>query len=246
MELELFLLLGLILFFASLVHGTIGLGFPMIATPLLALFMDLQSAILYTLIPTVLVNLVSIMSEGKLSDAIKTFYPLIIFGSLGTAVGTWILLNSDGEIFKLLLAVMILLYLLLDQVKFSIPWIQSCPTCSMRLFGLLAGVLSGLTNAMAPILIIYFLESKYEKAQIIQGTNLAFISGKIVQLAMFSSASLLSITSFSDSLLSLIFVVIALFLGLNIKKRVAKKNYKVLLKAILLIIAILLLFRYFA
>jgi len=137
MEVEFLVLLSTILFFASLIHGSVGFGAPMISTPLIALYTDLQTAIIYTLIPTLLLNIISIASEGDFFEALKRFYPLAIFAMLGSAIGTQILLNSDADIFKLLLAVAIIFYLLLDFVKISIPWVKQCPTCSMRLFGLL-------------------------------------------------------------------------------------------------------------
>jgi uncharacterized membrane protein YfcA len=38
-----------VMLFAGLIHGTLGLGFPMVATPMLATMMDVRSAILITL-----------------------------------------------------------------------------------------------------------------------------------------------------------------------------------------------------
>ena len=40
-----------IMLLAGLIHGTLGLGFPLVATPLLALFTDVRTAILITLLP---------------------------------------------------------------------------------------------------------------------------------------------------------------------------------------------------
>ncbi|MGB5767199.1 MAG: hypothetical protein WBM38_10745, partial [Arenicellales bacterium] len=45
---------------AALVHGTFGIGFPMIATPLLALYTDVLTAVSITLLPTMSVNLAMI------------------------------------------------------------------------------------------------------------------------------------------------------------------------------------------
>jgi uncharacterized membrane protein YfcA len=42
--------------FAALVHGTIGIGFPLIATPLLALFSDVRTAMLLLVVPTMVIN----------------------------------------------------------------------------------------------------------------------------------------------------------------------------------------------
>lgn len=51
------------LLFAGLIHGTLGLGFPMVATPILATMMDVRSAILITLLPTMAVNIASIINS---------------------------------------------------------------------------------------------------------------------------------------------------------------------------------------
>lgn len=245
LDIELLLLLSGILFFAALTHGSVGFGFPMIATPLLALFTDIQTAIIYTLIPTLLVNIVSISSEGNFFKALKQFYPLALFSMLGCAIGTQILINYNSEFFKLLLAVAILGYLLLGVVNISIPWIRNCPTCSMRAFGLGSGILGGLTNAMAPILIIYALESKFTKKESIQAANLCFLSGKIIQIILFSSASVFTAEHMSLSLYALVGVVVALILGIKIKKRIDAQLYTKLIKTILFIIAMVLIGKYF-
>ncbi len=65
MSYELILIISATLFVAGILHGSIGFGFPLIATPIIALFTDMQTAIFFTLIPTVLVNIISIKSEGS-------------------------------------------------------------------------------------------------------------------------------------------------------------------------------------
>lgn len=65
---------GSVVLLAGFVHGTIGLGFPMIATPLLALLTDVETAILITLIPTTLINIISIIPAGNWIAAIKDSY----------------------------------------------------------------------------------------------------------------------------------------------------------------------------
>lgn len=239
MEAELLLLFGGVLFFAALVHGTVGLGFPMIATPLLSLVTDLQTAVIYTLVPTLLVNIMSIMSEGNFLTALKRFYPLALFAMLGSAIGTQVLISSDDpDVFKILLAVAILFYLILDFIKINIPWIRNCPTCSMRFFGLSAGVLSGLTNAMAPILIIYTLESKFTKSEMIQASNIYFLFGKITQIVLFSVVGVFGFEVINQSFLALFLVLLALTLGIKLKSYIKESLYKKVVKFILLIISI--------
>lgn len=228
-----------ILFFSSLVHGSIGFGFPMIATPLLALFTDMQTAIMFTLMPTLLVNIISIISEEKFSVVFKNFFPMAIITMIGSGAGTFILLYAHSDIFKLLLAFMILMYLVMDKLNINSTFVKNNPKASLSF----AGLLGGLTNVMAPILIIYALESKYTKSQTIQFSNLCFLLGKIIQLFIFGFFGSFTIQAVSASLGSLVVVGLALFVGVKIKKRINAKVYVVFIKLLLFIISLLLLYQ---
>ena len=148
-SIEFLIVFSIIIFFSSLVHGSIGFGFPMIATPLLAMVTDMKTAILYIAIPTLLINLISIYSEGNFLQAVKKFYPLALIGMIGSAIGTQILIYSSSELFKLLLAFSIFLYLFIQKFKIQMHWIREKKIISMVVFGLFAGIIGGLTNVMA-------------------------------------------------------------------------------------------------
>ena len=231
------IIFSLIIFISSLVHGTVGFGFPMLATPLLAMVTDMKTAILYIAIPTLLINIISIYSEGNFIQAVKRFYPIAILAMIGSAIGTQILIFSSSDFFKLLLAFSIFLYLFIQKFRIEMKWIREKKRLSMVVFGLIAGIIGGLTNVMASILIIYSLESKHTKKEIIQSTNLCFLFGKVIQIVLFtihgSFTEELIITSFS----SLIIVFISMFIGLKIKDKIPQESYKKVIKIVLFMIA---------
>jgi len=231
------IIFSLIIFISSLVHGTVGFGFPMLATPLLAMVTDMKTAILYIAIPTLLINLISIYSEGDFLQALKRFFPLAIIGMIGSAIGTQILIYSNSEIFKLLLALSIFLYLFLQKFKIQMSWVQERKKLSMVVFGLVAGIIGGLTNVMASILIIYSLESKHTKKEIIQSTNLCFLFGKIIQIILLAIHGSFSEDLLITSVSSLIIVIISMFIGLKIKNKIPQEIYRKLIKVILFLIA---------
>ncbi len=235
--------LCLILFFAAFIHGGVGFGFPIIATPLIALFTDIQTAIIYTLIPTLFVNIISIASEGNFFKALKEFYPLGLFTVIGSAIGTGILIYSNSEVFKLVLAFMILIYLFMDKFKFSLPYIRKEPKKARAIFGIGGGIIGGLTNVIAPVLIIYSMESKFTKAQMIQAANFCFLFSKLTQITLFTFASSLTFEVATSSFLSVFAVLFALFLGIKLKRLIPENLYKKILKVILFIIAILLFYQ---
>jgi uncharacterized membrane protein YfcA len=135
---------------AASIHGSIGFGFPLEATPLLALFTDIQTAIVLTFIPTLLVNLISIVSEGNILLAAQRHFSLALFAMLGTAVGTQIMLSVNSDIFKGLLGIVIIIYLLVEKTKLKLSWIWLYPKLSKLTYGVSAGLVGGLTNVMGP------------------------------------------------------------------------------------------------
>lgn len=240
---EFFLILSVILFFSAILHGSIGFGFPMIATPLLALFTDIQTAIMFTLIPTLLVNIISIVSEEKLTTVFKEFFPFALIAMAGSGLGTLVLLYANTDYFKLFLAFVILVYLFMDNLKISSTYVQRNPKKSLVFFGLSAGFIGGLTNVMAPILIMYSMESKHTKQQTIVFSNLCFLMGKTIQIFLFSLFGTFTLQEVGFSMGSLIAVGIALYLGIKIKRMIDAKAYKRFIKVLLFSISMVLLYQ---
>lgn len=231
------IIFSLIIFISSLVHGSIGFGFPMIATPLLAIVTDMKTAILYIAIPTLLINLISIYSEGNFLQAVKRFYPLAFMGMIGSAIGTQILIYSSTDFFKLLLALSIFLYLFIQKFKIHMHWIEKKERLATVVFGLVAGLIGGLTNVMSSILIIYSLESKHTKKEIIQSTNLCFLFGKVIQIVLFTIHGSFNEELLSISFSSLFMVAIAMFWGLKVKNKIPQEIYRKVVKVVLFVIA---------
>lgn len=238
MEIQFIVALALTLFFASIVHGSIGFGFGMISTPIVALFTDMQTTIMYMLIPTMVVNIVSIASEGHFFQALKKFWFIITLMVLGSALGTILLIYTNSELFKLLLAVIIFLYLLQSMVKIEAAFVSKYPKSSTYGLGILGGVVSGLTNIVAPLMIMYTLELKYSRKDTIQLSNLCFLFTKIGQLSIFLYYGSFTVEDFNISMISVVIGSIGMYLGIKISKKIDAKFYTKILKVLLFIIAL--------
>ncbi|TNF91257.1 MAG: sulfite exporter TauE/SafE family protein [Gammaproteobacteria bacterium] len=233
---------------AALVHGTFGIGFPMVATPLLALFTDVLTAVLITLLPTMTVNLTMIMRGGmeRLKD-IRQHLLIIPFTLLGTVVGTLLLLWLDPRPFLLLLAAAILLYLNQDRLQnFNFGWVHHHTILSYVLFGLTAGLMAGTVNVMVPVLIILFLELRIASASMVVLFNINFFSGKLTQCLLFLQQELPGIGLFLLTTLWLVPVAIfSLYLGTRLRKRITEDRYLKVLRGILWVMAGILFARFF-
>ena len=185
MDMYFIIFLAIIVFWASLVHGSIGFGFGMISTPLIALLTDMQTTIIVMLIPTMIVNIISIVNEGEFFQAIRKFWLMISLMIAGSIIGTFLLLYINSEYFKLLLALIIFLYLLQSSTKMKYHFIVKYEKISTYFVGILGGTISGLTNIVAPLMIIYSMELNYSRKDTIQLSNLCFLFTKIGQISIF-------------------------------------------------------------
>ncbi|HEY5790271.1 MAG TPA: sulfite exporter TauE/SafE family protein [Gammaproteobacteria bacterium] len=238
---------ALIVFLAGLTHGTLGFGFPMVATPLLALQTDVRSAILLTLLPTVAVNVPSILHGGNWREGIGEHWPLVVYIPLGTVLGTHWLIAIDPAPFKLLLAAMIVLYLLQPRLGPGggwLGWLHRHRALAYALFGLSAGVLAGTVNVMVPLLIIFTLELGLTTLATVQLFNLCFLTGKLVQLAAFGVAGLLVPALLGNGALLALVGIGALYLGMRLRARIDAAGYRRWLRRALAAIAVLLVLQF--
>ena len=115
--------------------------------------------------------------------------------------------------------------------------VEKSPKKSLWGFGILTGLVGGLTNAMAPIFLMYSLEAKYTRAMMIQAGNITFLSLKVVQIILFGVQGQLSNIEFGFSSSVLLAVALFFYLGNKIKKRININTYTKLIKILLFIIS---------
>ncbi len=232
-----------VMLFSGLIHGTLGLGFPMVATPMLATMMDVRSAILITLLPTMAVNIASIINSTARLDTARQFAPLILFALLGSIIGASILAASDPAPFRILLAGLILLYLW-NGLRIPRQWLESNTLLAMALFGLTAGMAAGTTNVMVAVLIIYFLSLETPRSTLVPALNSCFLVGKATQIAVLAIAGLVSLRLVVETAPLAAAAVIALLLGQRLQPRIQVATYQALLRKLLGLLAIALIYQF--
>lgn len=222
---------------AAFVHGAFGFGFPLLATPLLAFGFELQTAILLTLVPTVSINLVSILSEHHWRVALRDYWPIPVFTVLGSFAGTQLLLSVDPEPFRLLLALVLIGYLVSDHLHKAEHAVR-VPKWGMALFGTLLGLLAGLVNVFAPLVVAYALYTRMPALLMVATFNLSFITSKSGQILGFVSRDAFDLDVVRLALLSLPLILLALWAGIRVRKRVDMDTYTGMLRGSLWVISL--------
>src|ERR1044071_5523689 len=78
-------------------HGALGFGFPIVATPLVALAIDIKSAIALLAPITLVLTVISALRGAALSSIVREFWFLPLATALGAWLGTRILLATDRK-----------------------------------------------------------------------------------------------------------------------------------------------------
>ena len=230
--------------FASLVHGVIGIGFPMIATPLLAMTSDVRSAVLLLVLPTTLINLVNILKGGNWSESLAKYWPLAVYGMLGSIVGTRLLIFLPPEPFRLLLAGMLVVYLNVDRLGGGFAWVHRHHQLAFAVFGFAAGVLAGTVNVMLPALIILGLELRLAKNVMIQVFNLCFLVGKVTQGVVLAQAGLMTADVLKHSIPMALLALVVMLLGMRVREKIPSETYRRWLRLLLMLLAAMLVVQY--
>lgn len=242
--------LGLAFIFgaAAILHGITGMGFPMLGTTALAFMLPLSESVAMVALPSLLMSLLVLCSNNErpllqeLSHYTKHYLPLAISSIVGSIAGVWLLLILPSAWLYLLMAVVTLYYAtngllsLTDKVgQLTVP----TNTASMIIFGLLAGLVGGATNAMSPILLIFLFSLTSNKTQIAKASNLCYLLGKIVQIVMLSP----QYATFDGQKYLLIAIITAismasLYVGLYLRDKISVNVFKLLTFGILLLLAL--------
>lgn len=229
--------------FAALLHGLTGLGFPMITTSVLANMTSFEEAIIIALLPSLLINLIILLSQNERSFSqelryyIQQYWLLIVSIIIGGYFGVKLLLFLDIVYLYFLLSFIILFYVITTFI--GIHWRIPINAFTLVLFGSLAGLIGNATNAMAPLLMIYLLSTDKRTKEIIKAGNLAYLTGKVVQFWMLKSAifSLPNNALFTLALITF-FSLFFLWMGIKFRAKVSNIFFTRLILIILLILGI--------
>jgi uncharacterized protein len=193
--------------FAAFVKGSVAFGFPLLATPLLALVWDVKTAVAVSIVPNIVMDSVQLVRRGQAFGTIRRLAVLLPCGVVGMWLGTLLLAVLPGRVATIVLGVFVLLFAALNASGFAPrippawePWL-SPPV------GLVAGILGGLTNVPGTPLVLYFYALGMDKYEFVRAAALSFMVFKVVQLAAVTWYGLLSLPLLG---MSLGFTVVAL------------------------------------
>jgi len=174
-----------ILALAGFAHGVFGFGFAMIATPLLALFLDYRMAVLLAAVPVLLMAPSWLLAHRRQWSACAIPASLLPAVAAGALCGVALQIGLPQRVSLLLLAALLAISVLTPWAlsRWRVPAISS-PTRAAAVFGGLAGATESALNVGAPFMLIYGALARFNRIEQLTALNLCFALAKTIQVGL--------------------------------------------------------------
>jgi len=236
-------LIGVSLLIAAFIKGATGLGFPLIATPAIALLLDIRTAVTVLILPNLFMDSAQLIRNGIPYDVFRRFSGLIAPTIIGVFLGTMVLVKTPLWVLNFGLGIMVLLFVVSTLLKFDFTISPQSEKILSPIFGFISGFLNGMTNAAGPSLAIYLYSLRLDKRTFVKSISTIFVTTKLSQLMAISTWNLFNRETITLSLQVLLFTLAGFYLGMKAQDRVNQRNFSRGLLVLLSLIGVILIVR---
>lgn len=238
------LLLILVAFIlGGVIKGTLGVGLPLFAVPLMSLVIPAPTAIALMAVPVLLSNLWQAIDCGKGAAHALRFKPLLITLFVSTSITVPLALSLSLRALNILVAsaVLIAVFLMVWQ-----PRLEFSPRQEKRVggvVGLLAGIMSGVSSMAGPLIITFLMALRLPREVFIGSISVIYLFSMVPLYASLAYHGRLGPVEAGLSLIGLVPMFLGMRLGKAMRHRLSETAFRRILFWFLGLLAILLLFK---
>jgi len=181
LSVELIIYIFFVYILAGFVKGMVGVGLPTISLALLAIFLGMKEAMLILLAPSLITNIVQALAGGRLYELTKRLWIFLLSLFFLTWFSTGVLVASDGNLLKIGLGIILLLYCASYFSQHKIPKPGKNEKWLNPLMGGLTGVTTGLTGTFVVPAVLYLQSMGLNRNALVQAMGL---SGSVATISL--------------------------------------------------------------
>jgi uncharacterized membrane protein YfcA len=232
-------------FAGALVKGVTGLGYPVLAVPLIALVTGIEDAVVVVAIPNLLANIVLCWEARDARGESRDLGRLVGFGIVGAVIGTVALVRLPEQ--PLLIALALTVGVFVVQM-IRRPELGLAPATATRwspVAGFVTGLMQGAVGVSGPVVATWLHGYRLAVQTYVFSVTVIFGVTGAVQLVVLTAQGQLHTDRLLGALLAGVGVAIALPLGLRLRRRLAGPTFEKIVLAVLLVSAVSLVFEAF-
>jgi len=250
---EEFLFILLILALAMLIGSTIGFGDSLILIPLVAIFLDIRTAIVLAGFWSIFLSILNAIKYRNNID--KSFVKKHVgFGILGAIIGSLLIVIAPLQWLEIFMAVFIMVYVItkiremrkikaikeenIELLNSTIDPVKSIPNFFIYSGGFSYGLLSGLIGAAGPINVALLERTGHEREEFIGTFAIISVIIGTIKTGIYLGKNLFPIELLVVYLLGFIVIFVMTRIGHWLTPKIPKEKFKIIVLLLLIVISI--------
>lgn len=218
--------------------GVLGVGLPMVATPILSTFLPIREVVAIMYLPILATNMWQALSSPHMMDALRRFWPMLAVTAAMIWVGTVSLISLSASLVAILLGLAVACFAAMSLAR---PELNVPPRWE-RLLGTLAGACGGFFGGMVliggPPVIMFFVALHLKKDEFIGSIGLVYLTMLIPSGISLTTLGVLQTRHILPGLATFIPVFAGLALGQWLRGRIDQDRFRKILLSTMVVIGL--------
>jgi uncharacterized protein len=213
---------------AGFLKGTIGIGMPVVALPLLSLFLDVKSAAMLLSMPLIFSNLPQALEGGKTGRCLMQLTPVFIGMIPGLFLGVRVLLALNADTAKIIAGLVLMgvggMTLLAPKLQLQSRLVLPAGMA----FGFFGGILGGIAAMPGPLVFIFLLAKGLRGKAFTKEASLYLVVSAGLLALLLTASRAFSWLDVSVSAAAMVPVAIGMYAGQHMRDKIAPETFKTL------------------
>jgi uncharacterized membrane protein YfcA len=228
------LLVLLALVAAGFIKGTIGVGMPIVALPLLSMVVDVRASVMMLSMPLILSNIPQAIEGGQNLDCLRRLSPVLVGMVPGLVAGVVLLLHVEPDVARAVAGLVIIGVAILTLLAPKLQLNAAAHSPVGLAAGFFGGALGGLAAMPGPLVFVFLIaKGLHGKAFTKEASLFLVVSATALVISLYSSRSF-GWTDFAISIIAVVPVLIEMHAGQKLRDRLPESLFK---KIVLLAVA---------
>ena len=224
------------LFCGGLIKGTLGVGTPLLTVPMMTLVLPVQHAVALMAMPVVVANLWQASQAPNIRSILSRFWPAAVALLFGTFAGSHILSIINEQLLLLIVGSLVIVFTALQFSSYKLTLGNHLIVPAGILFGLLSGLIGGISSMFGPMLIVYLVSLQgLNKDDFVSAISFLYVCAVVPWTLSLLALGLLKGPLLIGSLFGIIPVSVGMAAGQQLRKHISEKYFQRLLLLILVI-----------
>ncbi len=219
---------------AGLLKGIIGVGMPVVALPLLSLFIDIKSAAMLLSMPLIFGNLPQALEGGKTGRCLMQLMPVTLGMIPGLFLGVRVLLALDANVAKIIAGLVLMgvgsVTLLAPKLQLQLQSRLVLPTGIT--FGFFGGILGGIAAMPGPLVFIFLLAKGLSGKAFTKEASLYLVVSAGLLAILLTASRQFNWLDVLVSTAAMLPVVLGMYVGQHMRDKIAPETFKKLIAVI--------------